>query len=71
MNEAWTHRNARRVSLIRKRLRQALTDEEQEELDRLQSEMDEELDAASPLPFDALEKLEEHVDRAERRLSDR
>lgn len=71
MSEAWARRNTRRVFLIRKRLQQGLADEEQEELDRLQSEMSRRLNAAFPLPFDALDRLEDYVDQAERRLSDR
>ncbi len=68
-NKAWNDGNARRVFLIRKRLRDGLSHEEQEELERLQWEMSKQLNSSSPLPFDALDKLEEFVEQAERRLS--
>ncbi len=71
VSKAWSGRNARRTSLIRKRLQQGLTAGEQEELDRLQSEMSRQINATFPLPFDALDRLEEYVDQAERRLSGR
>ncbi len=69
VNKEWTRQNMRRVLLIKKQIRQGLTPREEEELDQLQSEMSRQLNAAFPLPFDELDKLEEYVDQAERRLS--
>ncbi|MDQ2732845.1 MAG: hypothetical protein M3Y56_14395 [Armatimonadota bacterium] len=63
-NSQWTEQNTRRIALIKKRVRQNLTSYELEELERLQSEMSQRLNAAHPLPFDALNELEEYVDQA-------
>lgn len=63
--------NARRVFLIRKRFRDGLLQEEEDELAHLQAEMSEHVNSSLPLPFDALDELEEFVEQAERRLSNK
>lgn len=68
-DRALRRQNARRVSLIRKRLHEGLDDAEQEELDNLQAEMSTHVNALFPLPFEELDRLEEYVKDAERRLS--
>ena len=60
--------SARRLELIKKRTRQGLGQSEQEELDQLQIAMSREINNRYPLPFEALDMLEEYVDQAERRL---
>jgi hypothetical protein len=70
-DEYWDRQNARRVSLIRKRHGDGLTNEEHIELNDLQAEMSAHINAVHPLPFEALEQLERYVDEAERRLADK
>lgn len=65
----WTRMNIRRLQLIQKQVHHGLAVDEEQELLLLQSEMSRRVNAASPLPFDALERLEEYVDRAERHSS--
>jgi len=67
-DDYWDRQNTRRVFLIKKELHEELVPAEQDELNRLQAEMGEYLDAAHPLPFEELERRERYVDEAERRL---
>jgi hypothetical protein len=49
--------NPRRIDLIKKELAEGLTEQEAQELERLQNEMDGCLDALWPLPFHIIEEI--------------
>lgn len=56
LGDQWKAMNARRISLIRKQVRQGLTAAEEEDLNRLQAGVRRQLNAAYPLPFDKLNR---------------
>lgn len=67
LEDDWNDKNTRRIYLIRKR-KSGLSEEEQEELKNLKKELSKELNAAYPLPFKNLEKLEKYVNKSKKHL---
>lgn len=59
LDSEWRRRNARRISLVYKRLNSQLTSSEEAELSLLQDEASRYINRVSPLPFDELSEFEQ------------
>lgn len=67
----WSTRNARRVSLIRKKYKQGLTLGEQEELSTLRTALRKQLNADHQISFKSLDDIDRYLDNSERRSQKR